>query len=73
MNEETSIERAIRVAGGVSALAKQLDESVQTVWNWKARGEAPANRCAAIETITGVSRRELRQDWRDYWPELQLA
>lgn len=70
---ETAIERAVRIAGGVSALAKGLDESVQTVSNWKARGEPPANRCAAIESITGVPRIELRRDWRDYWPELVAA
>lgn len=68
---ETGIALAIRLAGGVGALAKQLEESPQAVSNWRARRAAPANRCAAIERITGVGRRKLRpDDWRDYWPEL---
>jgi DNA-binding transcriptional regulator YdaS (Cro superfamily) len=71
VKHETPIERAIRLAGGTAALARLLGESMQTVSNWRARGEAPANRCPAIEMHTGVSRRELRADWQDYWPELQ--
>jgi DNA-binding transcriptional regulator YdaS (Cro superfamily) len=70
MGQESAIERAIRIAGGVAALGRQLEESTQTVSNWRQRGEAPANKCAAIERITGISRKELRTDWRDYWPEL---
>lgn len=71
METEIAIARAIRLAGGPAALAKQLNESIQTVSNWAARGRPPANRCAAIQRITGVDRRELRpDDWRDYWPEL---
>jgi DNA-binding transcriptional regulator YdaS (Cro superfamily) len=73
MSIETPIERAIREAGGAAALARALDESVQTVSNWRARGEPPASKCSAIERITGVSRKELRTDWRDYWPELEAA
>ena len=69
MNEETGISRAITAAGGVAVLARALDESVQTVSNWKARGEPPASKCVAIERTSGVSRRDLRADWRDYWPE----
>jgi DNA-binding transcriptional regulator YdaS (Cro superfamily) len=66
---ETGIERAIDKAGGAAAMAKHLGESVQTVSNWRARGMPPANRCVAIEQMTGVSRCELRDDWADYWPE----
>lgn len=70
MNDEPAIERAIRAAGGPAALGKALSESTQTVSNWRMRGAPPANRCVAIEQLTGVSRRELRPtDWRDYWPE----
>ena len=69
MDDETPIAEAIRLAGGATALAVKLGESVQTVSNWRARGEPPANRCLAIEAITGVSRSRLRSDWRDYWPE----
>ena len=45
---ETGIALAIRLAGGVGALAKQLEESPQAVSNWRARRAAHANRCAAI-------------------------
>jgi DNA-binding transcriptional regulator YdaS (Cro superfamily) len=69
MDTETPIGRAIRLAGGPAAMARGLNESVQTISNWAARGQPPANRCAAIEALTGVSRRDLRTDWRDYWPE----
>lgn len=71
MKKETAISRAVRLAGGPGCLANHLNESIQTVCNWVARGKAPANRCPAIEALTGVSRRELRpDDWGDYWPEL---
>lgn len=69
MQQEQPFDRAIRMAGGLAALARALGESTQTLWNWRARGEPPANRCAAIESITGVSRQDLRHDWMDYWPE----
>lgn len=69
MSQESAIARAVEQAGGCSALARRLNESVQTVSNWVARGKAPANRCVAIEQVTGVNRRELRpDDWADYWP-----
>lgn len=66
---KTGIDRAIDSFGGTVALARALGESTQTVSNWRQRGEPPANRCVAIERLTGVSRRELRSDWADYWPE----
>ena len=70
MEPETALQRAIDQAGGAQALADLLNEKhVQTILNWKVRG-VPANRCPAIEAATGVSRRDLRDDWRDYWPEL---
>lgn len=66
---ESGIECAIRLAGGPAGLAKQLGESTQTVVNWRARGAAPANRCVAVEQLTGVDRRKLRpNDWHEYWP-----
>jgi DNA-binding transcriptional regulator YdaS (Cro superfamily) len=71
MNDETGISRAITAVGGVAVLARALEESVQTVSNWKARGEPPANKCVAIEKTSGVSRKELRADWQDYWPDDQ--
>lgn len=72
--DESAIAEAIRLAGGPASLAKALGESTQTVVNWRARGIAPANRCVAIEQVTGVPRRRLRPaDWSDYWPEEKSA
>lgn len=71
MKNETAIARAIRLGGGTAEVARKLSESPQTISNWIARG-APANRCVALEALTGVDRRELRPaDWRDYWPDLE--
>lgn len=58
---------------GLKGLADALGESMQTITNWRARG-VPANKCAAIEQLTGISRRDLRPtDWAEYWPELAKA
>lgn len=72
MDQQTSLELAIERLGGVKAFADALGESPQTITNWRARG-VPANKCVAVEAATGISRRELRDDWRDYWPELAEA
>ena len=68
MNQTTPLDHAIELAGGLTALARGLGESRQTVYNWRMRGEPPANKTLAVERLTGVSRRELRSDWADYWP-----
>lgn len=74
MDIETSgIELAIKAAGGLTALADKLGETKQTVNNWRARGEPPPNKVLRIEAATGVSRQQLRADWRDYWPEQPAA
>lgn len=69
MPNESAIALAVRKAGGPAALAKALSESVQTVSNWVARGQPPANKCVAIELVSGVPRESLREDWADYWPD----
>lgn len=73
MEQESPIAEAIRLAGGAAVMARALGESVQTVSNWKARGEPPANRVLAIERMSGVSRRRLRTDWAEYWPDQTSA
>ncbi len=67
---ETTFEEVVRKGGGLTTLANALgEESVQVVSNWRHRG-FPANRCMAIQALTGVSVRRLRpDDWADYWPE----
>ena len=69
MVTEALFDEVVRKAGGLSALAKMLDESLQAVSNWRSRG-FPASKCKAIERATGVDVRRLRpDDWRDYWPD----
>lgn len=67
-----AISKAIDAAGGPRKLADALGlENAQTVTNWRARGAVPVEMGAAIEKVTGVSRRELfPDDWHRIWPEL---
>jgi len=55
------IERAVEAAGGQQALAEKLGVKYQAVQKW-IRGVVPAERVLAIESVTGVSRHELRPD-----------
>ena len=62
--------------GAMSVLAKSLSVSVVTVHFWSAgKRPVPAVRCSQIETATAgaVTRRDLRADWADIWPELASA
>lgn len=69
MHPQATFEEVVRVAGGLAVLAAALGETAQTVSNWRGRG-IPANRCKAVESLTGVSVRKLRpDDWADYWPD----
>src|SRR6185295_4248189 len=56
---EPGLEEAIRAAGGVSELARQLGISQPSVSNWT---RIPAERVATIESLTGVPRTILRPD-----------
>ncbi|WP_087945443.1 transcriptional regulator [Pseudomonas chlororaphis] len=55
------LERAIAVAGSGVALANAIGASPMCVSHWKARG-IPARHVVKIESVTGVSRHELRPD-----------
>lgn len=59
-----ALKKAICVAGGQSALARSLGYSPQTVSNWIARGNVPAEHCPAIEaaTLGAVKCEDLRPD-----------
>lgn len=71
---EHTIEDAITAAGGLAVVASELNERQQTVWNWKARGNVPADRCADFERITGLAKWHQRpSDWHRIWPELVNA
>lgn len=73
MHPTKEFDQGVADAGGATALAITMGESVQTITNWRARG-VPANRCRAFEAATGVSVKTLRpNDWADYWPESEIT
>src|SRR5256886_15889649 len=53
------LEEAIRVAGGVGALARKIGISQPSVSNWL---RVPAERVLSVEGATGVNRSTLRPD-----------
>jgi len=66
-SELKALERAVELAGGQTALARQLGGPVKQghVWNWLNRdGKAPPEYVFKIERATGgkVRARELRPD-----------
>jgi DNA-binding transcriptional regulator YdaS (Cro superfamily) len=64
-NRREALQRAVKRAGGVTALSVMLDVSQPTVSNWIARNQVPVdpvNHVLAIEELTGVKRHELRPD-----------
>jgi TorA maturation chaperone TorD len=56
---DQGLEEAIRAAGGVSELARQLGISQPSVSNWT---RIPAERVVAVESLTNVPRNVLRPD-----------
>lgn len=56
---EAGLQKAIDAAGGVAALARALGIAQPSVSGWS---RVPADRVAAIETLTGIARDELRPD-----------
>src|SRR5262245_37521879 len=56
---DLGLDEAIRVAGGVGALARKLGISQPSVSNWS---RVPAERVLSVEAATGVSRTILRPD-----------
>jgi TorA maturation chaperone TorD len=56
---DVGLEEAIRVAGGVGALARKIGISQPSVSNWS---RVPADRVLSVEHATGVSRAMLRPD-----------
>jgi DNA-binding transcriptional regulator YdaS (Cro superfamily) len=56
---DQGLDEAIRVAGGVAALARRIGISQPSVSNWS---RIPAERVLTVEQATGVSRAILRPD-----------
>lgn len=64
---------ACNVAGSKAALAAAINVSAQRLNNWIKRDQkVPAEFCADIERLFGISRRDLRpHDYWIVWPDLQ--
>lgn len=58
---ERALREAIKQAGGVRALARQLEITAPAIIAWREVG-VPVRRVLAIEKLTGVSRHDLRPD-----------
>jgi TorA maturation chaperone TorD len=56
---DDGLDEAIRVAGGIGALARKIGISQPSVSNWS---RVPAERVLSVEAATGVSREILRPD-----------
>lgn len=63
-SEQTPLQRAVELVGGIKALAAALNVSASAPSMWKARGIVPAEYCPPIQRITGgrVTCKELRAD-----------
>jgi DNA-binding transcriptional regulator YdaS (Cro superfamily) len=59
---ETSIDRAVKASGGQRALARALGIYPQAVNKWVKAQRVPAERVLQLESLTGVSRHDLRPD-----------
>lgn len=57
--KKTGLERAIKRAGGISALARGVKRTRQAVQQWK---KVPAGLVVLVERLTGIPRAELRPD-----------
>ena len=62
MDKKTPLDLAIERIGSQQALADALEIKSPSITDWHRRGRVPAERCIAIERLTGVSRHDLRPD-----------
>jgi DNA-binding transcriptional regulator YdaS (Cro superfamily) len=53
------IKRAIKEAGGITALAKGLGITHNAIYSWH---RVPAERVLDVECVTGISRHDIRPD-----------
>lgn len=56
MSAKTALKKAIKIAGGQSALARKLGISQQSIQQWVV---VPVKRVKQVSEITGVPREEL--------------
>lgn len=79
MNEPryAALELAREMLGGHVGIARALGYAdVRNVLPWTRHGGTrllPPHHCVTLERVTDgrVSRKDLRPDWRDIWPELE--
>lgn len=77
MPENTSateqLAQIIANAGGAVVVARKIGIKYQSVQEWIARGQIPAQRVIEMEKLTGVSRHRLRPDVFGPRPPRKLA
>lgn len=64
MSAQEALHRAVKIAGGQTAMSEKLGVRQSLVWYWlkkSKRGVAPEY-VAPLERLTGISRSELRPD-----------
>lgn len=59
---ESPIEKAVRIAGSQSALARMVDVTPQAVQQWVVSRRVSHKKVIEVERFTGVPRQELRPD-----------
>ena len=66
----SSARKAVSLAGGPSALSRQLGITPQAISRWRARDTVPANWVLSIEALLDgeISRHDLRPDVFGYEP-----
>jgi len=66
MEKTSPLQKAVKITGSQSALARSLGLKQAHIWNWLNKGgrRVPAEYCQAIEEATGgqVTRHDLRPD-----------
>ncbi|MCS3807837.1 helix-turn-helix domain-containing protein [Xanthomonas sp. 4461] len=62
MDSQTPLQKAIVAAGSQQNLANQLGIRSASISEWKSRGRIPVERVRLIESVTGISKHELRPD-----------
>jgi len=76
MEHISPVDKAARMVGGLTTLAKLLGVSAPTVHEWKTnKRPVPVLRCVSISQATkgAVTLQDLRpNDWQKIWPELSI-